>query len=79
MVNISRYFLAAAHTLSNQSTNPNNVYEAMKRTMKTSLEYRRATHLKNLYNELKENKIGIQNVETMQYYAIRSHDTGHVQ
>ena len=37
----------------------------MKRTMKTSLEYKRAINVKNLFKELKREGIGTGKVETM--------------
>ena len=65
MVNISRYFLASAQQIASQCTNHDVIYEAMKRTMKTSMEYKRAINVKNLYKELKIDGIGTAKVETM--------------
>ena len=65
MVNISRCFLASAHTISNQCTNPNEVYEAMKQTFKKSIEYKRAIHVKNLYAQLKKERIGTTVIENI--------------
>ena len=65
MVNISRCFLASAQELSTQSTNRNMVYEAMKRVMKKSLEYRHSVHIKNLYGNLKKDGIGTTTVEEL--------------
>ena len=65
MVNISRYFLASAHNICNQGTNRDETYEAMKQTIKTSLEYKRAIYVKNLYKQLKKDRIGTTTIETM--------------
>ena len=65
MVNISRYFLASAHTICNHCPNRDEVYEAMKQTIKTSLEYKRAIYVKNLYKQLKKDRIGTTVVESM--------------
>ena len=37
----------------------------MKQTMKTSLEYKRAIYVKNLYKQLKKDRIGTTVVESM--------------
>ena len=47
-----------------QCTNRDEIYEAMKRTMKASMEYKQSIHVKNLYQELKKNRIGTMKVET---------------
>ena len=65
MVNISRCFLVSAQTISNRSPNPIMVYEAMKRVMKTSLEYKHSIYVKNVYVRLKQEKIGTTTVETL--------------
>ena len=65
MVNISRSFLASAYTLCSQCTNRDETYEAMKQTIKTSLEYKRAIYVKNLYKQLKKDRIGTTVIETM--------------
>ena len=56
-------YLASAQQLSMQCTNRDDTYEAMKRTMKTSMEYKRTIHVKNLYQELKKDGIGTTKVE----------------
>ena len=63
MVNITRYFLASARQLSTHCTNQDMVYEAMKRVMKKSLEYKRSIYLKNLFGSLKKDGIGTTTVE----------------
>ena len=65
MVNISRYFLASAQNLCIQVTNRTLVYEAMKRVMKNSLEYKHSIYVKNLYVKLKMEKIGTTTIETL--------------
>ena len=63
MVNISRYFLASAYTICSQCTNRDETNEAMKQTIKTSLEYKRAIYVKNLYKQLKKDGIGTTAIE----------------
>ena len=63
MVNISRYFLASAHNITTQCTNRNHVMEAMKRTIKSSLEYKHALIVKDLYTQLKKDRIGTTAIE----------------
>ena len=41
------------------------VYEAMKRVMKKSLEYKHSVHIKNLYGNLKKDEIGTTSVEEL--------------
>ena len=41
------------------------VYEAMKRVMKKSLEYKHSVHIKNLYGNLKKDGIGTTTVEEL--------------
>ena len=65
MVNISRYFLASAYTICSQCTNRDETNEAMKQTIKTSLEYKRAIYVKNLYKQLKKDGIGTTAIEAM--------------
>ena len=60
-----RYFLASAQNLCNQVTNRTLVYEAMKRVMKNSLEYKHSIYVKNLYVKLKMEKIGTTTIETL--------------
>ena len=64
-MNITRYFLASARRISNQCTNQHEVMEAMKQTVKTSLEYKRSIHVKNLYRNLKNEGIGTMKIERM--------------
>jgi hypothetical protein len=72
MVNISRYFLASAQELSSHCTNRNMVYEAMKRVMKKSLEYKHSVHLKNFYGNLKKDEIGTTTVERLSQRLCRT-------
>ena len=65
MVIISRNFLASVENISERSTNRIMVKEAMKRTMKKSLEYKHAIYVKNLYLELRKHKIGTTTVESL--------------
>ena len=65
MVNISRSFLASSYRISRQCTNHDEINEAMKRTYKASLEYKRSIHVKNLFQKLKKNGIGTTKVESM--------------
>ena len=64
MVNISRSFLASTRRIASRCTNPDVIYEAMKQTFKTSLEYKRTIHVKNLYQELKKDGIGTTRIES---------------
>ena len=57
--------MASAHNISIQCTNQNNVYEAMKRTFKTSIKYKHAIQVKNLYSQLKKDRIGTASVESL--------------
>ena len=41
------------------------VYDAMKRVMKESLEYKHSIYVKNLYVELKKDKIGTTTIEAL--------------
>ena len=65
MVNISRSFLASAYRISNHCPNHDVIYEAMKRTIKISMEYKRAIHVKNLFTKLKKDRIGTTQIETL--------------
>ena len=65
MVNITRSFLASSYRISCQCTNQNEIYEAMKQTYRTSVEYKRSIHVKNLYQKLKMDGIGTTQIETI--------------
>ena len=65
MVNISRCFLASAQIICNQCTNRDVVFEAIKRTFTSSMEYKPSIYVKELFQQLKKDGIGTAMVESL--------------
>ena len=63
--NISRATLRECFTLSNKSRSPNQVYSAMKRSLRSSLQLTKSEHVVKLFRQLNQTNITLKEVHNV--------------